>query len=126
MRALHRGRQKQKACPFPLLPHPGPHHLSGALRPPGHPIVEFPGALGLEPVYGAELEFEDSQGLGMRALLVRVLEFTLHQLGGCQRAQSRGVTQFDSCFTTLTSVFTGLLCEAGHRGARVDERREMR
>ena len=42
---------------------------------------------------------------------MRVLEFTLPELGGCRRAQSRGVTQFDSCFTTLTSVSLGLLCE---------------
>lgn len=37
---------------------------------PGHLIVEFPGALGWFSVCWQNLSLEDSQGLGMRALLV--------------------------------------------------------
>lgn len=79
---------------------------SGALVSLVTSLWNFQGLPAGASVCWQNLSLEDSQGLGMRALLVRVLEFTLHQLGGCQRAQSRGVTQFDSCFTTLTSVFT--------------------
>ena len=54
---FHRGRRKQKACPFPLLPHPGPHHLVLSAGLPGHLIVEFPGAPGWSQCMLAELEF---------------------------------------------------------------------
>lgn len=111
VRELSQGQAEAES--FPLLPLPRPSSPHPGHWSPWSPHCSwnFQGPPAGASICWQNLSLEDSQGLGMRALSVRVLEFTLPELGGCRRAQSRGVTQFDSCFTTLTSVSLGLLCE---------------